>query len=166
MSCYLKELNLNMGKNEYDMFQDIPAKESGSTNECYGIPYDEFKKYLEKEINRKNNRVTYDDTPTISYIMYDDNKPIGLICLRTEIDDNWMKWSGNFYYRIRLTDRKKGYGTKILALALDEFKKMGFKEVYGQSSNENVGSAKVIENNGGILLDEKDGIRYYKIVLN
>ena len=97
--------------------------------------------------------------------MYDDNKPIGLICLRTEIDDNWMKWSGNFYYRIRLSERKKGYGTKILSLALDEFKKMGFKEVYGQSSNGNIGSAKVIENNGGILLDEKDGTRYYKIVL-
>ena len=47
----------------------------------------------------------------------------------------------------------------------EKFKKMGFKEVYGQSSNGNVGSAKVIENNGGILLDEKDGTRYYKIEL-
>jgi len=166
MSCYLKELDLNMGKEEYEMFQDIPAKESGSTNECNGIPYEEFKSYLEKEINRKYNEVTYDDTPAISYIMYDDNKPIGLICLRTKIDDNRMKWSGNFYYRIRLSERKKGYGTKILSLALQEFKKMGFKEVYGQSSNGNVGSAKVIENNGGILLDEKDGTRYYKIELN
>ena len=166
MTCYLKELDLNMGIDEYEMFQDIPAKESGSTNECNGIPYEEFKSYLEKEINRKYNEVTYDDTPTISYIMYDDNKPIGLICLRTKIDDNWMKWYGNFYYRIRLSERKKGYGTKILSLALQEFKKMGFKEVYGQSSNGNVGSAKVIENNGGILLDEKDGTRYYKIELN
>ena len=166
MTCYLKELDLNMGIDEYEMFQDIPAKESGSTNECNGIPYEEFKSYLEKEINRKYNEVTYDDTPTVSYIMYDDNKPIGLICLRTKIDDNWMKWSGNFYYRIRLSERKKGYGTKILSLALQELKKMGFKEVYGQSSNGNIGSAKVIEKNGGILLDEKDGTRYYKIVLN
>ena len=166
MTCYLKELDLNMGIDEYEMFQDIPAKESGSTNECNGIPYEEFKSYLEKEINRKYNEVTYDDTPTISYIMYDDNKPIGLICLRTKIDDNWMKWSGNFYYRIRLSERKKGYGTKILSLALEEFRRLGFKEVYGQSSAGNIGSAKVIENNGGILLDEKDGTRYYKIVLN
>ena len=166
MSCYLKELDLNMGKDEYEMLQDIPSCESGSTNECNGISFSEFKGYLEKEINRKYNEVTYDDTPTISYIMYDDNKPIGLICLRTKIDDNWMRWSGNFYYKIRLSERKKGYGTKILSLALDEFKKMGFSEVYGQSSNGNVGSAKVIENNGGIFLDEKDGTRYYKIKLN
>lgn len=120
-----------MSYDEYEMFQDIPSKESGSTNEAYGIPYDKFKNYLKKEINRKYNKVTYDDTPTISYIMYDNGKPIGLICLRTEIDDNWMRWSGNFYYRIRLSERRKGYGTKILKLALEKFKKMGFKEVYG-----------------------------------
>ena len=165
MSCYLRELDLEMGKEEYEMFQDIPAKESGSTNECYGIPYEGFKNYIKKEINRKYNEVTYDDTPTISYIMYDDNKSVGLTCLRTKIDDNWLKWSGNFYYRIRVSEREKGYGTKILQLALEEFKKMGFKEVYGQSSKGNVASAQVIENNGGILLNEKDGTRYYKIVL-
>ena len=166
MNCYLRELDLDMGKDVYEMYQDIPAKESGSTNECFGLSFDEFPKYLEKEINRKNNKVTYDDTPTITYIMYDNNKPIGLICLRTEIDNNWMKWSGNFYYKIRISERKKGYGTKILSLALEEFRRLGFKEVYGQSSEGNIGSAKVIENNGGILLDEKDGTRYYKIVLN
>ena len=165
MNCYLKELNLDMGKDVYEMYQDIPAKESGSTNECFGLSFDDFPKYLEKEINRKNNKVTYDDTPTITYIMYVDNNPVGLICLRTEIDDNWMKWSGNFYYRIRLSERKKGYGTKILSLALEEFRRLGFKEVYGQSSAGNIGFAKVIENNGGILIDEKDGTRYYRIVL-
>ena len=42
---------------------------------------------------------------------------------------------------------------------------MGFKEVYGQSSKGNIGSKKVIENNGGILLTEKDGTRYYKIIV-
>ena len=74
MNYYLKELDLNMGKDVYDMYQDIPAKESGSTNECFGLSFDDFPKYLEKEINRKYNKVTFDDTPTISYIMYDDNK--------------------------------------------------------------------------------------------
>ena len=165
MNCYLKELNLDMGEAEYEMFQDIPAEESGSTNECYGIPYKDFKDYLKKEIVRKNNEVTYDDTPTTTYIMYVDSKPVGLIGLRTEIDDNWLKWSGNFYYRIRLSARKKGYGTKILELALKEFKNRGFKEVYGQSSKGNIGSAKVIENNGGIFLEEINGTRYYKIVI-
>ena len=165
MNYVLKELNLNMGKDEYEMYQDIPAVESGSTNECYGILYEDFKKYLEAEIKRKDNNVTLEDTPTITYIMYVDDKPVGLICLRTEIDENWMKWSGNFYYRIRLSERNKGYGTKMLELALDKFRKLGFKEVYGQSSDGNIASSKVIENNGGIFLYEENGSKYYKIVL-
>lgn len=165
MYCVLKELSDDMGKEEYDMYQDIPAKESGSTNECFGLPYERFKDYLKKEINRKYNKITYDDTPTISYIMYVNERPVGLICLRTEIDDNWKKWSGNFYYRVRLSDRKKGYGTKMLELALNEFRKLGFKEIYGQSSDGNIGSAKVIENNGGIFIQEDAGTRYYKIIL-
>ena len=53
----LKELNLNMGIKEYEMYQDIPAKESGSTNECYGIPYENFKEYLQKEIKERKERV-------------------------------------------------------------------------------------------------------------
>ena len=161
----LKELNLDMGKKEYEMYQDIPAKESGSTNECYGIPCENFKEYLQKEINRKYNKVTSEDTPTITFIMYVDDNPVGIICLRTQIDENWKKWSGNFYYIIRKSERNKGYGTMILKLALEEFRKLGFKEVYGQSSKGNIASAKVIENNGGIFLNENDGTRYYKIII-
>ncbi len=161
----LKELNLNMGIKEYEMYQDIPAKESGSTNECYGIPYENFKEYLQKEINRKYNQVTSDDTPTITYIMYADDTPVGIICLRTQIDENWKKWSGNFYYKIRKSERNKGYGTEILRLALKEFKNLGFNEVYGQSSKGNIASAKVIENNGGIFIEEVNGTKYYKIEL-
>ena len=154
-----------MGIKEYEMYQDIPANESGSTNDCYGLPYEEFKAYLEKEVARKFNEITKDDTPTITYIMYVDDNPVGVICLRTKIDEQWKKWSGNFYYKIRASERNKGYGTKILELALAEFKKMGFDVAYGQSSKGNVASAKVIENNGGVLIDEVDGTRYYKIII-
>ena len=161
----LKELNLDMGIKEYDMYQDIPAKESGSTNRCYGLPYEEFKEYLQREIERKNNKITEEDTPTITYIMYVDDNPVGIVCLRTKIDENWKKWSGNFYYMIRKSERNKGYGTKILELALKELKALGFKEVYGQSSQGNIASAKVIENNGGIFLNENNGTRYYKIII-
>ena len=94
MSCYLKELDLDMGKDEYEMFQDIPEKEFWSTNECNGIPYEEFKKYLEKEINRKYNDVTYDDTPAISYIMYDNNKTIDE---EIKLDDTFEMIVDSFY---------------------------------------------------------------------
>lgn len=161
----LKELNMNMGLSEYEMYQDIPIKESGSTNLCNGLPYEVFKEYLESQIARKYQTTSYYDTKTITYIMYVDELPVGYIGLRIDIDDNWRKWSGNFFYAIRLSERNKGYCTKMLEFALDEFRKLGYKEIYGNSSDGNIGSSKVIENNGGIFLSEEEGTRYYKIIL-
>lgn len=165
MKYELKELNMNMGITEYEMYQDIPLKESGSTNLCNGLPYEVFKNYLENQLARKYQNISEFDTPTVTYIMYANDIPVGYIGVRTKINEQWKKWSGNFYYAIRISERKKGYGTKILELALDEFKKLNFKEIYGQSSSGNIASAKVIENNDGILLEEVDGTRYYKIKL-
>ena len=147
----LVELNTNMKEEEYQMYQDIPSKESGSTNLCKGLPFEVFNNYLEREISRKYQKVNYYDTPTITYILYFNKMPIGYICLRTEIDENWKKWSGNVYYTIRLSERRKGYGSKILELSLDKFRELGFKEIFCQSSSGNIASAKVIEKNGGII---------------
>ena len=160
----LVELNMNMGEKEYQMYQDIPLKESGSTNLCNGLPYSVFKNFLGTQMARKYNGVSLYDTPVIIYIMYYDGVPVGYIGLRTEIDDNWMKWSGNVFYVIRESFRGKGYGNKILELGLNEFKKMNYKEIYCQSSAGNVYSAKKNEKNGGILINEIEGTRYYKIV--
>ena len=116
--------------------------------------------------NGQTLSISYYDTPTILYIMYVNDKPVGYIGLRTKINDEWKEWSGNFFYTVRLSERKKGYCTKMLELALDEFKKLGLKEIYGNSSSGNIGSEKVIQNNGGILIREDEyGRKFYKIIL-
>ena len=101
-----------MGIDVYEMYQDIPLKESGSTNLCNGLPYEVFNNYLEGQIARKYQHVNDYDTPTITYIMYANEIPVGYICIRTEINDKWKKWSGNFYYVIRTSERKKVMGQK------------------------------------------------------
>lgn len=166
MKYELKELPLNLIDTFlYEMYQDIPSGENGQTNKAYGLTKKEFKQYVLTQIKRKYNQVTFDDTPTITYIMYANGYPVGFICLRTKIDDNWLKWSGHFYYQIRTTERRKGYATKMLALALEKLKELGFTEVYSQSSKGNIGSSKVIQNNNGIFINEINGSKYYKILL-
>ncbi len=165
MKYELSELNKNMVDILYPMYQDIPDGENGQTNKAYRMNKEEFAYFIEKEISRKQNRVTYDDTPTTTYVLFVNENPVGYICLRTEIDGNWKLWSGNFYYQIRKSERKKGYGTKMLTMALNEFRKMGFKEVFCNSSTGNIGSEKVIENNGGIFENEINGSKYYRIEL-
>lgn len=161
----LKELSLEIIDEIYEMYQDIPDGDNNQSNKAYGLNKEDFKKYIEKEIKRKYNEVTDDDTPTLTYIMYVDNIPVGYICLRTKLNDNWKKWSGNFYYQIRKSKRRMGYATKMLGLGLQKLKEMNFEVAYGQSSKGNIASQKTIENNKGIFLREDDGTRYYKIVL-
>ena len=160
---YLKELNLDMGKEEYLMYQDIPNIESGSHNLCNGIAYELFTTFLERELSRQYQQINKYDTPVKIYIMYVDEKPVGYIGLRTEINNEWKIWSGNFYYAIRMSERGKGYGNKILGLGIKKFKEWGYSKIYGVSSENNIISSKVIEYNGGILEAEDEKGRYYRI---
>lgn len=165
MKYELKEISLNMGKAEYDMYQDIPSKELGSTNLCKGLPYEVFDRFLENEISKKYQVTTRYCTPTTIYIFYVNDKPVGLIGLRTDIDDNWKKWSGNIYYVIRESERKKGYGTILLREGLKKLHKLGFEKVYASCPNTNFVSSKVMEKNNGILIKEDVNSRFYEFKL-
>ena len=165
MEFTLKELHMGMGQAEWEMYQDIPVKEPGSTNLCKGLPLEVFPAWLESQIARKYQRISYYDTPTTVCLMYADGIPVGYIGIRTEIDENWKRWSGNLYYTLRQSARGKGFGTKMLALALDKCREAGMTEVFANASAGNAASARVIEKNGGVLLEEVEGSRYYRIEL-
>lgn len=55
---------------------------------------------------------------------------------------------------VRPSERKKGIGTQMISLALKECKKLGIDKVLMVCNKENIGSAKSILNNGGILENE------------
>ena len=165
MDFELKELHMGMGQPEWEMYQDIPAKEPGATNLCRGLPLEVFPAWLESQIARKYQRISYYDTPTTVCLLYADSVPVGYIGIRTEIDEDWKRWSGNLYYTLRQSARGKGFGTKMLALALDKCREAGMTEVFANASAGNAASARVIEKNGGILLEEVEGSRYYRFEL-
>lgn len=50
--------------------------------------------------------------------------------------------------------RRKGYATKMIGLALEECRKLGITRVLLVCDKDNIGSAKSIVNNGGILENE------------
>lgn len=158
----LRELNIKMGRKEYEMFQEIPAKENGSTNLCHGLPFAVFQNYIESQLARKYQKISEYDTPTNIYVMYSNNQPVGVLGIRTKINKQWREWCGNVFYVIRPKERQKGYGTQILGLAVKECKKLGLKQIFVCSSEGNIASQKVIKNNDGILLGV-DGSEYYKI---
>ena len=79
--------------------------------------------------------------------------------------DSLLRYGGHIGYGIRYSKWNFGYGTKMLALALKKAKQMGLEKGLITCNDDNIGSAKVIENNGGILQDiienVVDGKRIY-----
>ena len=140
-----------VNKNLYEMYQDIPRKEIGSSNELNGISYEDFilkcnelikeEKIINKDLNTTTNR----------YILYDNSIPIGEVGIRTTLNDFWKDKGSQIYYKIRKSYREKGYGNKILELALIEAKKLGFDKVRINCDDNNIKSRKIIIKNGGII---------------
>ena len=55
---------------------------------------------------------------------------------------------------IRPSERRKGYATEMVRLALLECKKLGIRRVLMTCEKDNIGSAKSIIRNGGVLENE------------
>ena len=140
-----------INKDLYEMYQDIPKEETGSSNKLNGISYTDFKNKcneLSKEETIVNDEI---NTTTSRFILYDNNKPIGEVGIRTTLNDFWQNKGSQIYYKIRKSERQKGYGNIILNLALNESKKLGFNKIRINCDDNNIPSEKVILKNGGIV---------------
>ncbi len=61
-----------------------------------------------------------------------------------------MKNGGHIGYGIRPTERRKGYATKLLVLALEKATALGIQKALVVCDQSNIGSEKTIINNVGI----------------
>ncbi len=105
--------------------------------------------------------------PNTCYVAINsEGKIVGVGALRHYLNDNLMKSGGHIGYSVVPSERKKGYGTKILSLILEKAKDKNIDNVLVTCSENNIGSIRVIENNGGILEnkiknDDKITCRYW-----
>ncbi|WP_106495269.1 GNAT family N-acetyltransferase [Lentibacillus sp. Marseille-P4043] len=89
--------------------------------------------------------------PSTNYFLIDDNERIvGMVDIRHDLNEFLRNVGGHIGYSTRPTERKKGYATLILAEALKKCKKLGIDRVLVTCDEDNIGSAKVIIDNGGI----------------
>lgn len=109
---------------------------------------DVVKKYYNYRhgINLKPNRV-----PQTTYWLIDNGEFVGEIGIRHRLNKALINYGGHIGYGVRYSCWSKGYGTKMLRLALIKAKQMGLDRVLITCDLDNPASAKVIENNGGKL---------------
>ena len=76
---------------------------------------------------------------------------IGEAGIRYSLNDWLLQIGGHVGYGIRPRHRRRGYGTLILKLGLERLHAAGIKRVLVTCYDHNIGSAKIIEANGGKL---------------
>ncbi|HEX4207272.1 MAG TPA: GNAT family N-acetyltransferase [Ktedonobacteraceae bacterium] len=88
--------------------------------------------------------------PQQTYFLLRDGKMVvGEIRFRPNVSPPYEKYSGHIGYNIRPSQRGKRYGTRQLALVLAEARKLGLAGVSLTIRDDNPGSVRVIEKNGG-----------------
>lgn len=112
-----------------------------------------FGAYLERLENESKG--IYKDTkqsrvPMFQLWLIDNESYIGTSLLRPKIEGDLFNRGGHISYEIRPSERRKGYGKKILALTLLKAKEHGLEKVLLTCDESNIASKKIIEHNGGI----------------
>ena len=93
--------------------------------------------------------------PATTFLALDENdRLVGMVDLRHRLNDALEKCGGHIGYSVRKDERRKGYATQMLALALEECRKMHIMRVLITCNKLNIASARTIMNNGGVLEDE------------
>lgn len=88
----------------------------------------------------------------------DGDEYLGRIAIRHRLTPSLLLLGGHIGYDVRPSARRRGHATAMLAGALVVARGLGIDRVLITCREDNVGSRKVIEANGGVLDDVRDGI--------
>ena len=87
------------------------------------------------------------------------NRYLGDVDIRHHLNEALGRYGGHIGYRIRPSQRRKGYGRLICRLGIEEARKLGIGDILITCDDDNIASCKVIEANGGRLQDKIDNDR-------
>ncbi|MGP1455848.1 MAG: GNAT family N-acetyltransferase [Treponema sp.] len=135
--------------------KDIEAHNTdGSPWAIFRNDFHDFDYYLENlEIKQETPDGKVPDTTLFGLDVARDIF-VGAINIRHYLTQGLLHTGGHIGYGIRPSEKRKGYATAMLALALQECKKLGIERVLMTCDKTNIGSAKTIVKNGGVLENE------------
>ncbi len=153
----LRELSVFDDEEVFMMLQNIGNDENAFTNPVKGMSYDDYKQWLKQQHNWSLGK----DLPNgyvgqTIYWLYDNGIPVGIGKIRHALTEHSRKFGGNIGYAISNKYRGNGYGTIILKLLLEKAKDIKLEEKLLTVEKTNPASKRVIEKNGGKLIDENE----------
>ncbi|MGV8981695.1 GNAT family N-acetyltransferase [Clostridium sp.] len=88
------------------------------------------------------------------FLVLDNKKIIGAVNIRHYLNGYLLNFGGHIGYGVRPSERKKGYASLMLSMALPIAKELGINKALITCDKNNLGSAKTIIKNGGVLENE------------
>lgn len=116
--------------------------------------YNDFDNYLTNLEIKENNKDGLVPDSTFFCLDIDRNIFVGAVNIRHYLNEHLLKTGGHIGDGVRPSERRKGYATAMIGLALKECQKLGIDKVLICCNKDNIGSAKSIIRNGGKLENE------------
>lgn len=126
--------------------------------------YDEWLLKLDMDLDIGNIPEGKVPAHTYFFVRRSDDQIIGMINIRHKLNSFLLNEGGHIGYSIRPTERNKGLGTLMLSLGLSKCRELNIKNVLVTCDKINIGSAKVIQNNKGVLENEIYSETYSQII--
>lgn len=138
----------------FDMLDEWYA--SGEKIVPYAIrktDYHDFEAYC-KDLDVKDEKDGL--VPDTTFFCLDEERNIfvGAVNIRHYLNEQLLLNGGHIGDGVRPSERRKGIATQMIHLALFECKRLGITDVLMVCDKDNIGSAKSIIKNGGILENE------------
>ena len=102
--------------------------------------------------NRDKTKLKPTYVPSYDYFAVDGEKLIGVIHIRISLTPALLNYGGHIGYGINPKYWRQGYGTQLLKLGLEKAKDLILdNRILITCDDDNIGSFKIIEKNGGVL---------------
>ena len=161
MNIKLVKLTAEYKKQLTDMMDEwLAVKKDFSPYAIRKNDYHDFEYYLENLETKEGEKPGLVPDSVYFCLDIDRNIFVGAVNIRHYLNESLYKSGGHIGDGIRPSERRKGYATAMIGLALEKCKELGINKVLMTCDKTNIGSAKSIINNGGVLESEfeEDGV--------
>lgn len=108
---------------------------------------------------QEGDQLPENHVPATYLWLVDDDQFIAEVCIRHALTDALLRFGGHIGYGVRCRRWNQGVGTRLLSMTLAYVRKhFPFDKVLITCNDDNTGSAKVIEKNGGVLQDKIENV--------
>lgn len=155
MTVFLSDPDVRYKQEFYDMLAEWKATGEELVPWVLDLDSSDFDRYVSDLKNYSLGiALGKGKVPHSTYWLIDEGRLVGVSNFRHELNEKLLASGGNIGYGIRPSARRKGYATLLLKLTLEKAREMGLKRVLLVCHKGNIGSAKTIINNGGVLENE------------